>query len=412
MKKHKAGTNDSAAYRADIAGNPESYSCHDSPDGSRRRAGHSMALWENYAISIIESVGAYRSKSVLSLSFHRVFDSAFQGVRMAAAFSDANNKQEAPSRANSKHIVAGKFTHKPAPKQQGPAGVDANQGVESTAASRPEVLQKRVLNVSSTSALAVSEQIDPCSGDPNFMTSLARGLAVIQAFSQRQCELTVSQISGKTGFSRAAVRRCLYTLAKLGFAASDDSRHFHLRPRVLALGHSYISSMPLAAMAQPILENVSHILHESCSIATLDRTDIVYIARANVTRIMSIDLVVGSRLPAFCTSMGRILMADLPAEKLDEFLAHAEFKRYTERTVANAERLRQILRLVQRNGYCIVDQELESGLRSMAVPIRDSAGRVVAALNVGAHAQRVSIQDLQVRFLPHLNAAAQELSRC
>jgi len=255
----------------------------------------------------------------------------------------------------------------------------------------------------------MSAQIDGYSGDPNFMTSLARGLAVIQAFSQRQRELTVSQISAKTGFSRAAVRRCLYTLAKLGFAATDDGRHFHLRPRVLALGHSYISSMPLAAMAQPVLENVSHILHESCSIATLDRTDIVYIARANVTRIMSIDLVVGSRLPAFCTSMGRVLMAELPADKLDEFLVRVEFKRFTDRTVANAEKLRQILRLVQRNGYSIVDQELESGLRSMAVPIHDSAGRVVAALNVGAHAQRVSIQDLQVRFLPHLKAAAQEL---
>ena len=242
------------------------------------------------------------------------------------------------------------------------------------------------------------------------MTSLARGLAVIQAFSQRQRELTVSQISGRTGFSRAAVRRCLYTLSKLGFAASDDSRHFHLLPRILALGHSYISSMPLAAMAQPILENVSRILHESCSIAALDKTEIVYIARANVTRIMSIDLGVGSRLPAFCTSMGRVLIADLPAEKLDEFMARVEFKRYTERTVANAEKLRQILRLVQRNGYCIVDQELESGLRSMAVPIRDSGGHVVAALNVGTHAQRVSIQALQVRFLPYLKAAAQELS--
>jgi IclR family transcriptional regulator, pca regulon regulatory protein len=180
-------------------------------------------------------------------------------------------------------------------------------------------------------------------------------------------------------------------------------------PRVLALGHSYISSMPLSAMTQPILEGVSRILHESCSIATLDRADIVCIARANVTRIMSIDLVVGSRLPAFCTSKGRVLMADLPAEKLDEFLARVEFRRHTERTVPNAEKLRQILRFVQHNGYCIVDQELESGLRSMAVPIRDSAGRVVASLNVGAHAQRVSIQDMQVRFLPHLKAAAQEL---
>jgi len=246
-------------------------------------------------------------------------------------------------------------------------------------------------------------------GDPNFMTSLARGLAVIQAFSQTKRQLTISQVSSKTGFSRAAVRRCLYTLSKLGFAGSEDNRHFHLRPRVLTLGHSYISSMPLAVAAQPVLEHVSHVLHESCSIATLDGSEIVYIARANVTRIMSIDLGVGSRLPAFCTSMGRILLADLPAESLDELISQMEFKRYTERTVVGAEKLRQILRIVQRNGYSIIDQELEHGLRSMAVPIRNPTGKVVAALNVGAHAQRVSLQDLQTRFLPHLKTAALEL---
>jgi IclR family transcriptional regulator, pca regulon regulatory protein len=344
------------------------------------------------------------------------------GIRMAAIISRSGSGQQVPSRLASKAQAA----NKTGPKQrgqdggvQGLVGGQASKGqldaaaknqIGGKAVSRPEIPTNSVSSALPAAASPVSAQIDEFGGDPNFMTSLARGLAVIQAFTQRQRDLTVSQISVKTGFSRAAVRRCLYTLAKLGFAATDDSRHFHLRPRVLALGHSYISSMPLAAMAQPILENVSHILHESCSIATLDRTEIVYIARANVTRIMSIDLVVGSRLPAFCTSMGRILMADLSAEKLDEFLGRVEFKRYTERTVVNAEKLRQLLRLVQRNGFSIVDQELESGLRSMAVPVRDSAGRVVAALNVGTHAQRVSIQDLQVRFLPHLKAAAEELS--
>lgn len=257
---------------------------------------------------------------------------------------------------------------------------------------------------------AAPAECDKYNGDPNFMTSLARGLAVIQAFSQRQRELTVSQISLKTGFSRASVRRCLYTLSKLGFAASEDTRYFHLTARVLTLGHSYLASMPLAAMAQPILENVSHTLHESCSIATLDGMEIVYIARANVTRIMSIDLGVGSRLPAFCTSMGRVLMAELSEEKLGDFLSRVEFRRFTERTVPSAEKLRQILRIVQRNGYCIVDQELEAGLRSLAVPITDSVGRVVAALNVGTHAQRVSLQDLTSRFLPQLRAAAKELN--
>ena len=354
---------------------------------------------------------------------------------MAAIFSDTARRRPVPAASAPKQLITNKPPSKlqiqggtalrqsvpsasttkqpillgPASKHPAPSAPALKQAVAVKPAPRTEAAGKTAANAPPANTSAVSAQIDEYQGDPNFMTSLARGLAVIQAFSQRQRELTVSQISAKTGFSRAAVRRCLYTLAKLGFAATDDSRHFHLRPRVLALGHSYISSMPLAATAQPILENVSRILHESCSIATLDRTDIVYIARANVTRIMSIDLVVGSRLPAFCTSMGRVLMAELPTEKLDEFLARIEFKRYTERTVATAEKLRQILRLVQRNGYSIVDQELESGLRSMAVPIHDAAGRVVAALNVGTHAQRVSIQDLQVRFLPHLKAAAQEL---
>lgn len=251
--------------------------------------------------------------------------------------------------------------------------------------------------------------VEEIEGDPNFMTSLARGLAVVQTFSQSRRELTISQISGMTGFSRAAVRRCLYTLVKLSFAGTDDNRHYYLRPRVLTLGHSYISSMPLAAAAQPILDHVSRVLRESCSIATLDGTEIVYIARANVTRIMSIDLGVGSRLPAFCTTMGRVLLANLTPEEADEVLSQIEFKRFTERTVVSVEKLRQILRMVQRNGYSIIDQELEHGLRALAVPIRNPAGKVVAALNVGVHAQRVSIQELQTRFLHSLRAAAVEL---
>lgn len=255
----------------------------------------------------------------------------------------------------------------------------------------------------------LSGDSDALTGDPNFMTSLARGLAVIQAFSQRRHHLTISQVSTTTGLSRAAVRRCLYTLAKLGFAGSDDNRHFFLRPRILALGHSYISSMPLATAAQPVLEHISHLLHESCSIATLDGVEIVYIARANVTRIMSIDLGVGSRLPAFCTSMGRAILANLPPEELESVLARVEFKRYTERTITNPAKLTQALRQIRRDGYSIIDQELEHGLRSMAVPIQNPNGKVVAALNIGAHAQRVSIQEMQTKFLPHLRAAAQEL---
>jgi IclR family pca regulon transcriptional regulator len=271
--------------------------------------------------------------------------------------------------------------------------------------------QTRVVAAPASGAsLMPSAQIDDFSGDPNFMTSLARGLAVIQAFSTRTHQLTISQVSNKTGFSRAAVRRCLYTLAQLGFAGSDDGRNFFLRPRILALGHSYISSMPLAAAAQPVLEHISHLLHESCSIAALDGVDIVYVARANVTRIMAIDLRVGSRLPAYCTSMGRVLLANLPVEELESYFTRAELTRRTSRTIVSADKLRQVLRLVRRNGYSIVDQELEHGLRSMAVPIQNSGGKVTAALNVGAQAQRVAILDMTKKFLPRLQDAAQELT--
>ena len=271
--------------------------------------------------------------------------------------------------------------------------------------------QTRVVPAPANGAsLMPSAQIDDFNGDPNFMTSLARGLAVIQAFSTRTHQLTISHVSDKTGFSRAAVRRCLYTLAQLGFAGSDDGRNFFLRPRILALGHSYISSMPLAAAAQPVLEHISHLLHESCSIAALDGVDIVYVARANVTRIMAIDLRVGSRLPAYCTSMGRVLLANLPMEELESYLSRAELTRRTSRTIVSADKLRQVLRLVRRNGYSIVDQELEHGLRSMAVPIQNPGGKVTAALNVGAQAQRVAILDMTKKFLPRLQDAAQELT--
>ncbi len=248
------------------------------------------------------------------------------------------------------------------------------------------------------------------SGDPNFMTTLARGLAVIQSFSQKRSQLSISQVSKSTGLSRASVRRCLYTLTKLGFAGSDDASKFFLRPKVLSLGYAYLSSMPLAAAAQPVLEHVSHFLRESCSISTLDGTDIIYLARANVTRIMAIDLGIGSRLPAFCTSMGRVLLAHLPSEQLEPLLQRIDFVRFTDRTVGSVEKLRQILQGIRMAGYAVVDQELELGLRSMAVPIQNPSGQVVAALNVGAHAQRITVQAMIAKFLPHLRTAAQELS--
>ena len=271
---------------------------------------------------------------------------------------------------------------------------------------RPGVARPRVMAAPATPA----SRIQTLTGDPSFMTSFARGLAVIQAFSGAGTQPTVAFLGSQTGLPRAAVHRCVYTLRKLGFVDTDDGRHFYLRPSVLSLGHSYIYSTPLASAAQPILERVSSVLQESCSVAVLDGIEIVYVARSAVTRIMAVDLRVGSRLPAFCTSMGRVLLAHLPPNELNACLSRIVMTRYTERTVTSRERLLRALRVAERNGYALVDQELEVGLRSLAVPVLNSEGRVVAALNAGTHAQRVSIPDMQARFLPALQAAAQELS--
>ena len=161
---------------------------------------------------------------------------------------------------------------------------------------------------------------DPFKGDPNFMASLARGLEVIQAFTPQRPLLSISQISQKTGIPRAAVRRCLYTLSKLGFVYAEDGKNFQLRPKILALGHAWLASTPLARSAQPVLKHLSEMLNESCSIATLDGDDILYIARASSSRIMTIDLDIGSRLPAWATSMGRVLLSYQPEEKLNDML--------------------------------------------------------------------------------------------
>ncbi|HTD97279.1 MAG TPA: IclR family transcriptional regulator C-terminal domain-containing protein [Edaphobacter sp.] len=252
--------------------------------------------------------------------------------------------------------------------------------------------------------------LDVYTGDPNFMTSLARGLIVIQAFTQQSPQMTISQLSIKTGLSRAAVRRCLYTLTKLGFAGAEDGSRYSLRPRMLTLSHTYTTSNTLAAAAQPILERMSAALRESFSVATLDGEDIVYIARTQVNRVMAVDLHIGSRLPAYCTSMGRVLLAYLPAEQLEHYLAKVVLIPHTTRTVNSLEKFRLILRNVRRNGYALVDQEYEVGLRSLAVPVHAASGRVVATVNLSGNAPRLSVLEMQSRFLAPLRNAANELS--
>lgn len=255
-----------------------------------------------------------------------------------------------------------------------------------------------------------AKRIEALTGDPNFMTSLARGLAVIHAFQERKRHLTIAQISHRTEIPRAAVRRCLHTLIKLGYATTDG-RTYSLLPKVLTLGHAYLSSTPLAVTAQPILDRLSNELHEACSMATLEGDEVLYVARsATPQRLISVDLSVGSRLPAYCTSMGRILLAALDDAALTDYLEHANLQIKTSRTLNTAEAIRASVEEIRQKGWVIIDQELEVGLRSLAVPLKDSAGQVLAALNVGTHASRVSRQELEARFLPVLLEASKELS--
>lgn len=281
----------------------------------------------------------------------------------------------------------------------------------SFAPSRPEppVPQQTAAQPAEAPKTTPAASLDIYTGDPNFMTSLARGLIVIQAFTQQSPQMTISQLSLKTGLSRAAVRRCLYTLTKLGFAGAEDGSRYSLRPRMLTLSHTYTASNTLSSAAQPILERMSSALRESFSVATLDGEDIVYIARTSVSRVMSVDLHIGSRLPAYCTSMGRVLLAYLPTDQLESYLAKVVLTPYTTRTVNSIEKLRLLLRNVRRNGYALCDQEFEVGLRSLAVPVYSSSGRAVATINLSGNAPRMSVIDMQTRFLPHLRNAANEL---
>jgi len=248
------------------------------------------------------------------------------------------------------------------------------------------------------------------SADPDYMLSLARGLSVIRAFGDGRAALSVGEVSKRTGLSRAAARRCLHTLAVLGYAQAQEGAYV-LTPAVLALGQAYLGSAPVARVAQPVLERVSEQLHESCSLAVLDDDDIVYLARASARRILSIGLSVGSRLPAVHTSMGRVLVAALPEAKRTRYIETLPLVRHTPKTIVDRRAFRAELARVAAQGFAIVDEELELGLRSIAVPVTRSDGTVVAAINVGAHAARLDVRALERDVLPVLRSAAAEIAR-
>jgi IclR family transcriptional regulator, pca regulon regulatory protein len=239
----------------------------------------------------------------------------------------------------------------------------------------------------------------------HFVQSLERGLAVIRAFDEHNPELTLSDVARSTGLTRAAARRFLLTLADLGYMRTDG-RWFTLSPRILELGYAYLSSLSLPEVAEPHLERLVAEVHESSSVSVLDGEDIVYVARVPTARIMTVSINVGTRFPAYATSMGRVLLSQLPEEELEAYLRRAELLPLSPRTVTSQEALRAALAKVRSQGWALVDQELEEGLRSLAAPIRDRTGRTVAAVNLSAHASRPSIERARRELVPPLLATA------
>jgi IclR family transcriptional regulator, pca regulon regulatory protein len=240
------------------------------------------------------------------------------------------------------------------------------------------------------------------------LQSLTRGLMVIRSFDAAHPQLTLSDVARRTDLTRATVRRILLTLEGLGYVRLRDAR-FSLTPRVLELGGSYLASSSMAQVAQPHLEDLTEAVDESSSVSELDGDDIVYIARVSRRRIMAVTIGIGTRFPAYATSMGRVLLAGRDDDWLDVYLRRARLEQFTQRTVTDPERLRAELARVRQQGWCLIDEELEPGLRSVAVPVRGPGGEVVAAINVSATTRRSTAQ-IRTQILPALQRAAAEVS--
>lgn len=239
----------------------------------------------------------------------------------------------------------------------------------------------------------------------HFVQSLERGLAVIRAFDADSPELTLSDVARSTGLTRAAARRFLLTLADLGYVRTDGKR-FSLTARVLELGYSFLSSLSLPDVARPHLERLSAEVGESSSVSVLDGADVVYVSRVAVSRIMTVSITVGTRFPAHATSMGHVLLAGLPEAEFEAYLAKADLNRLTAHTLTSAAALRAEVASVREQGWSLVDQELEEGLRSVAAPIRSKEGKVVAAVNVSTHVSRTTPESVREQMVPPMLAAA------
>jgi IclR family transcriptional regulator, pca regulon regulatory protein len=252
---------------------------------------------------------------------------------------------------------------------------------------------------------------DPSSeADGDYVQSLERGLSVIRAFDAEHTRLSLSEVAAVTGLSRAAARRFLHTLVHLGYMHNNDGR-FSLRPKILELGYAYLSSLTLPEVAMPHLEQLVEQVHESSSVSELDGDDVVYIARVPTKRIMRVTISVGTRFPAYATSMGRVLLAAKPDGWLDEYLKEVTLSHLTGHTITDSASLREELRGIKTRGWALVDQELEEGLRSVAAPIRGADGTVIAAVNVSTHAGRRTLESIVEELLQPLLAAAARIER-
>ena len=242
-----------------------------------------------------------------------------------------------------------------------------------------------------------------------FVQSFARGLSVIRAFGPASRDMTLSEVAERTGLTRAGARRILLTLQHLGYVGAND-RRFFLTPRILDLGYSYLSSMKLWDFAEPIMEELVDKVHESCSVSVLDSPDIIYVLRVPTRKIMAINLSIGSRLPAYCTSMGRVLLGGLALAELAQALRRSRLVAYTKHTVTDADQLRRIIIADAKKGWSLVNQELEEGLCSLAVPLIDHNNRVIAAMNIGGNVTRTPQLELIKNILPELKIAAQQIN--
>lgn len=243
-----------------------------------------------------------------------------------------------------------------------------------------------------------------------YVQSFARGLQVIRSFSAAAPRQTLTEVATRTGLTRAGARRILLTLQALGYVVSDG-KQFSLTPRILDLGFAYLSSMPIWEVAEPLMEALVEQVKESCSAAVLEGTDIMYVLRVSTRKIMRNSLGIGSRLPAYCTSMGRVLLAGLPDLQVLDILRAQPLEPRTRHTLTEPEGVLARVQQARRQGWCLVNQELEEGLVSMAAPVLDRTGRVVAAVNISGQVNRTPPRAMQETMLPALRETAARISQ-